>query len=85
MKILTYHVVAKKALAEAVTKMIKDDGGTHPIPTVSGGKLTATMKDGMISLTDENGGMAKVTIADVNSRTASSTSSTRCCCRSKPP
>ena len=64
-KILTYHVVAKKALAEAVTKMIKDDGGSHPIPTVSGGKLTATMKDGMISLTDENGGMAKVTIADV--------------------
>jgi uncharacterized surface protein with fasciclin (FAS1) repeats len=67
-KILTYHVVAKKALAEAVAKMIADDKGSHAIPTVAGGKLVATMKDGVIMLTDETGGTAKVTIADVQQK-----------------
>lgn len=64
-KILTYHVVAKDVMSSALAKMIADDKGSHPVPTVSGGKLTATMKDGKIMLTDENGGTATVTIADV--------------------
>jgi uncharacterized surface protein with fasciclin (FAS1) repeats len=45
--------------------MIKDDGGKHTINTVSGNKLVAWMKDGKITLTDENGGIATVTITDV--------------------
>lgn len=64
-KILTYHVVAANALSSAIGKMIKDDGGKHPVKTVSGGKLVASMEGGNIYLTDENGGKAKVTIADV--------------------
>lgn len=64
-KILTYHVVATKALSEAVAQMIKDDGGSHKIKTVSGGTLVAKMGGGTITLTDESGNTANVTIADV--------------------
>jgi uncharacterized surface protein with fasciclin (FAS1) repeats len=63
--ILTYHVVATKALSDTVAKMIKDDGGAHKIKTVAGGMLTAKMGDGTITLTDESGNTAKVKIADV--------------------
>jgi uncharacterized surface protein with fasciclin (FAS1) repeats len=64
-KILTYHVVKANALSTAIDKMIKDDGGKHTVTTVSGGKLIAAMKGGKLTLTDENGGVATVTIADV--------------------
>ncbi|MTH64869.1 fasciclin domain-containing protein [Paracoccus shanxieyensis] len=64
-KVLTCHVVAAKAMAADVQKMVADDGGKHVIDTVGGCKITAEVKDGMVMLTDENGGMATVTIADV--------------------
>ncbi len=64
--VLTYHVVAGKWDSVAVAKMIKDAGGKAEIKTVSGGKLWASMKGKDLILTDEKGGMAKVTIADVN-------------------
>jgi uncharacterized surface protein with fasciclin (FAS1) repeats len=63
--VLTYHVVATRALSDAIARMIKDDGGMHEIKTVAGGKLWASMKDGNIFLKDEKGRMAKVTIANV--------------------
>ena len=63
--ILTYHVVATRALSDAIAKMIKDDGGMHEVKTVAGGKLWASMRDGNIFLKDEKGRMAKVTIANV--------------------
>ncbi len=64
-KILTSHVVGTRALAQTVKKMIADDKGKHTITTLSGAKLVAWQKDGHIYLTDEKGGKAKVTIADV--------------------
>jgi uncharacterized surface protein with fasciclin (FAS1) repeats len=64
-KILTYHVVPSEAMANAIKKMIKDDGGQYILTTVSGGKLIATMKGEKIELQDENGGVATVTIANV--------------------
>ena len=64
-KILTYHVVAANAMSPAIAKMIKDDGGKHTVKTVSGGTLVASMKGDKIMLTDENGGTATVTIANV--------------------
>jgi uncharacterized surface protein with fasciclin (FAS1) repeats len=63
--ILTYHVVATRALSDAIAKMIKDDGGRHEIKTVAGGKLWASMKGGNIFLEDEKGRTARVTIANV--------------------
>lgn len=63
--VLTYHVVPNKVLSDALTKMIKDDGGSYDIKTVSGHILKASVKDGKVMLTDENGNTATVTIADV--------------------
>lgn len=64
-KILTCHVVAADAMAKTVAKMIKDDGGEHDIKTVGGCVLKAKESMGKITLTDESGGVAHVTIADV--------------------
>jgi len=64
-KVLTYHVVAGKVTAKDLMKMIKSGGGKAELKTVEGGTLTATMQDGKVMLTDEKGGMATVTIANV--------------------
>lgn len=64
--ILTYHVVAGKVSAADVVKAIKDGGGKAELTTVQGGKLTASMMGNRVMLTDAKGGMAHVTIADVN-------------------
>jgi uncharacterized surface protein with fasciclin (FAS1) repeats len=63
--VLTYHVVPAKAMSDTVASMIKQDGGSHDIKTVSGHIIKASIKGGNVILTDENGGTAKVTIADV--------------------
>jgi len=64
-KILTCHVVAADAMSKTITKMIADDMGTHDIKTVGGCVLKAKEAMGKITLTDENGTVAHVTIADV--------------------
>lgn len=63
--ILTYHVVPGKWDATALSKMIKDGKGKAIVKTVSGGTLTAKSNGKKIMLTDEKGGTATVTIADV--------------------
>jgi uncharacterized surface protein with fasciclin (FAS1) repeats len=64
-KILTCHVVAANAMSADVTKMAMDDGGTHEVKTVGGCKLWLSVKDNVVMIKDEAGGVAKVTIADV--------------------
>jgi uncharacterized surface protein with fasciclin (FAS1) repeats len=64
-KVLTCHVVAADAMSSAIGKMIADDGGTHPVKTIGGCMLQAKMDGDKITLTDESGGVATVTIADV--------------------
>lgn len=64
-KILTCHVVGKDVMADAMQKMIADDGGKHPVPTLGGCTLSASYENGKMMLTDENGNVATVTIADV--------------------
>ncbi len=64
-KILTYHVVAGKVSSHDLVKLIKKGHGKAELKTVEGGTLTATVQDGKVMLTDEKGGMATVTIADV--------------------
>lgn len=63
--ILTYHVVAGNVSAEALTKMIADNGGTAELTTVNGATLTASIDGGNVVLTDAAGGTATVTAADV--------------------
>ncbi|AYC99471.1 fasciclin domain-containing protein [Neorhizobium sp. NCHU2750] len=64
-KVLTCHVVAADAMSKTIEKMIKDDKGTHDVKTVGGCILKAKESMGKITLTDETGGVAHVTIADV--------------------
>ncbi|HEY9237812.1 MAG TPA: fasciclin domain-containing protein [Burkholderiaceae bacterium] len=64
-KVLTYHVVAGKMDAAALTKAIGAGGGKAMLKTVSGGTLTAMAAGGGVAVMDESGGTATVTIADV--------------------
>ena len=65
-KVLTYHVVVGKMSSRNLWKAIKAGGGKATLKTVSGGTLWASTMGKEIVLTDEKGGMSKVTIADVN-------------------
>ncbi len=64
-KILTYHVVAGKQDASSIMKAIEGGNGKATFKTVSGGMLTASRSGDAVTLTDEKGGTARVTIADV--------------------
>ncbi len=64
-KVLTYHVVAGSMDSKDIAKAIKKGGGKAQLTTVEGGKLWASMNGSDLILTDEKGGMARVTIADV--------------------
>ena len=64
--ILTYHVVAGKLSAANIIAKIKAGNGKAIMKTVQGGTLTASLKGKSVILTDEKGGMSKVTIANVN-------------------
>jgi len=57
--------VAGKVSSKELIKMIKSGGGKAMLKTVSGGTLTASLQGGKVVLTDEKGGTATVTIADV--------------------
>jgi uncharacterized surface protein with fasciclin (FAS1) repeats len=64
--VLTYHVIAGKFNAADVAKLIKAGGGKAVVKTVAGGSLTFMMKGKKLMIKDENGGIATVTIKDVN-------------------
>ncbi|MEO9167356.1 MAG: fasciclin domain-containing protein, partial [Aestuariivirga sp.] len=64
-KILTCHVIPAKAMASTVMSMVKADGGEHKVKTVGGCELTLKVTNGKVTITDETGGVATVTIADV--------------------
>jgi uncharacterized surface protein with fasciclin (FAS1) repeats len=63
--ILTYHVVAGRLDEAAIAKLIAAGNGRAELKTVQGGKLTISMDGKKVKLTDEKGGFAYVTIADV--------------------
>lgn len=64
-KILTYHVIAGSFNAAAVVKAIKDGGGSVTLKTVSGGNLTASIKEGKVILTDEKGAVSTIVATDL--------------------
>jgi len=64
-KILTYHVVAGNMDSKKIMKAIKKGNGKAMFKTVAGGMLTASMDGNTLVLTDEKGGMSRVTIANV--------------------
>ena len=64
--VLTYHVVSGKYNAVDIAKLIKAGNGTAMLKTVSGGMLSVSMEGKKIAIKDEKGGVAYVTIKDVN-------------------
>jgi uncharacterized surface protein with fasciclin (FAS1) repeats len=63
--VLGCHVIPALALSTDITAMIEEDGGEHPVETVGGCTLILKNEGGNITVTDENGTVANVTIADV--------------------
>jgi uncharacterized surface protein with fasciclin (FAS1) repeats len=64
--VLTYHVVAGKYDFDAISMMIKENGGSAELTTLSGGTLTATMNGARnITVADENGNTANISVYDV--------------------
>jgi uncharacterized surface protein with fasciclin (FAS1) repeats len=67
-KILTYHVVAGNLDAAVVLNAIKEGKGKVALKTVSGGTLSASLKNGKVILTDEKGKTATVTTTDLKAK-----------------
>lgn len=59
-------MVAGEFKATDVINAIKASDGEFSIKTVSGDILKATLQNGTVILTDENGGVSAVTKTDVN-------------------
>ncbi len=64
-KVLTYHVVPGRVDSAALAAQIRAGNGRAMLKTASGGTLTATMSGSNVLITDDKGGAATVTIADV--------------------
>jgi uncharacterized surface protein with fasciclin (FAS1) repeats len=64
-KILTYHVVSGNLNAATIVSAIKGAKNSFKVKTVSGGTLTASLKDGKVILTDEKGGVSTVVATDL--------------------
>ena len=63
--ILTYHVVAGRVPASALTQAIRQSGGTYEFETVAGETLSAAFDGHTIVVTDNAGRTTKVVQADV--------------------
>jgi uncharacterized surface protein with fasciclin (FAS1) repeats len=63
--ILTDHVLAGHYDTADLAAKAKAAGGSVAIKSVGGASLTFTVKAGHVYVTDENGGTARITIADV--------------------
>jgi uncharacterized surface protein with fasciclin (FAS1) repeats len=64
-KILTYHVVPGRLDSKALDEQIMSGGGKAMLKTVQGDMLTVAGSGKNLTVTDDKGNMAKVTIADV--------------------
>jgi len=64
-KILTYHVVPGRLDSKALDQRIASGGGKATLKTVQGDLLTVTGSGKNLSVTDDKGDTATVTIADV--------------------
>jgi len=63
--VLTYHVVPGRITAKDLKEKVKDGHGKAELKTVEGKTLTVKDKDGKLTLTDDKGDTADITIANV--------------------
>jgi uncharacterized surface protein with fasciclin (FAS1) repeats len=64
-KILTYHVVAGRYTAKDLMALVTKGGGKAMLTSVEGEPLTVMTAGSGLTVTDEKGGVANVTIGDV--------------------
>jgi uncharacterized surface protein with fasciclin (FAS1) repeats len=65
-KVLTYHVVPGRMTAVQLMKAVKDGEGEAHLKTVEGDSITIKQAGpGKLTVTDDKGGVATITIADV--------------------
>lgn len=64
--VLTYHVVAGKYSASAISDLITKGKGKATLKTVQGKSLTFMKKGSKVVIKDAKGGTSNITIADVN-------------------
>lgn len=64
--ILTYHVIEGVYDAGAVVEAVQAAGGSLELETVQGGKLTVSIEDQAVFLTDAQGNRSQVIMTDVN-------------------
>lgn len=64
-KTLKYHLVGGNWNSTTLMAAIKQGNGVVELPTLSGSKLKATVEEGKVKLTDENGNAFYVTNADI--------------------
>lgn len=64
-KVLTYHVVPGRLTAQDLMKAVADGGGKAMLKTVEGDPLTVMQKGDRLTVTDDKGGVAVVTIGNV--------------------
>jgi uncharacterized surface protein with fasciclin (FAS1) repeats len=64
-KILTYHVISGNFDSKTLVNAIENNGGKVTFKTLSGGKLTAKLVKGAVIITDEKGGMSKISAVDL--------------------
>jgi uncharacterized surface protein with fasciclin (FAS1) repeats len=64
-KILTYHVVSGRLSSKDLDAQVKAGGGSAMLTTVAGGALTVKGHGKELTITDEKGNTAAITIADV--------------------
>jgi uncharacterized surface protein with fasciclin (FAS1) repeats len=64
-KVLTYHVVPGTYDSKKLKKEIKQNAGSLKLKTVEGDSLTFTMSGNDIVITDDKGGTAHISTADV--------------------
>jgi uncharacterized surface protein with fasciclin (FAS1) repeats len=77
-KILTYHVVPSRLDSRTLDEQIAMGGGKAVLKTVQGEPLTVQGSGKNLIVTDEKGGSARITIADVYQSNGASRLSTRC-------
>ncbi len=64
-KVITYHVLPGKINVLEIVSMIKKNGGSFKVNTMQNGQLTLIQKGRNIFITDEKGGISRITTADV--------------------
>lgn len=66
--LLGYHIIAGELSASKILRALCSGKGTTTFTTVQGSKITASLLDGHIVLTDSHGNISKITTADIYQR-----------------